>query len=248
MLSMKRATWSLALMLTLILRVSAAPAPDLFEKASDLYIDGLYDESAAAFRSVLGDTLGAGALHNLGNAEWHRGNVGQAVLAWERARWLDPFNADSSVNLRFARRSTELPDPQLTWHEKCSSWLPVSTWAWLACIGFWLAADSLALPHLLRWNRVGWVQSAAAIGLGLFLLSAPGILGVESRRRLAVLLQEDVPLRLTPTVSAQVLTTLPAGDVVRIKRERGQYLYIRTPDGGGWILRSEAGLIARADY
>ena len=240
--------WMLVVLLALMARAGADTTAALFQESSDLYIDALYDESAQAFRQILQESLSAGTLHNLGNAEWQRGDIGQAILAWEHARWPNPFNANTSANLRFARRSAELPDPQLGWHETCSSWLPVSAWAWLACAGFWVAVVAVLLPSIVRWRCVGWVQGLAAIGCGLFLLAGPGILGVESRRQLAVVLPNEVSLRLTPTSTAQVLTKLPAGDIVRIKRKRGAYLYVRTPEGGGWIQQQEAGRIAEMHY
>ena len=43
---------------------------------------------------------------------------------------------------------------------------------------------------------------------------------------------------------AQVLGKLPPGETVRLERQRGKYLYVRTGSGAGWIERAECGLIA----
>jgi hypothetical protein len=67
---------------------------------------------------------------------------------------------------------------------------------------------------------------------------------VQTRSKLGVVLARETPLRLTPTKEAQVLTKLPAGDIGRMERERGNYLYIRTgTDAAGWVERGQFGLI-----
>jgi hypothetical protein len=184
-------------------------------------------------------------LHNLGNAEWKRNQVGEAVLAWERAQWLDPFSANTRANLRFARQAAQLPAPQLTWFEICSTWLPVNAWAWLAAGSFWLAVALVMLPGILRWRKADWHQAVAAAGFAVFLLTMPALIGVHSRTQLGVVRSKDTLLRLTPTREAQTLGKLPAGEIVRLERTRGQYVYVRAGnDAAGWIEQAQFGRIS----
>ena len=43
------------------------------------------------------------------------------------------------------------------------------------------------------------------------------------------------------------IARLAAGDMARLERERGSYLYIRTGAMAGWIDRTQFGLISRTE-
>jgi tetratricopeptide (TPR) repeat protein len=237
----------LALLLTALpVLANSAKAEDAFQKACSFYASGNFNQAATSFRELVLTHLSSGVLHNLGNAEWKCGHAGEAVLAWERAQWLDPFDANTRANLRFARKAAQLTAPDLAWYEICSTWLPVNAWAWLAGGGFWLALALVMLPGIFRWRKAGWQQALSAGGFAVFLLALPALLGVHSRAGLGVVRAPDTPLRLTPTSEAQVLTKLPAGEMARLERERGSYVYIRAAnDAAGWVRREEFGLISR---
>ncbi len=218
-------------------------ARDAFDQGVQAYQAGGFDQAAAAFREAATNQPAPGVLHNLGNAEWRAGRAGAAILAWEQAQWLDPFNPDTRGNLRFARKAAQVEGPELAWYELCSAWLPGHWWATVAAVSFWLAVALVLLPGVFRWRKADWQQGAAAAGLALFLLTLPALAGVHGRSRLGIVLQKDTPLRLTPTTQAQVLTKLPAGEAARWERRRGNYVFIRTGNAGGWVEQAQFGLI-----
>lgn len=234
-------------LLLLVLAV-AAPAAEFdhhFRQGSQAYAAGGYEQAAAFFEDARRISPSSGVLHNLGDAEWQRGRVGYAILAWERAQWLDPYSANTRANLRFGRKTAQLDAPDFAWYEICSKWLPVDAWAWIAGVSLWLAITMVVLPGILRWSKADWHQGLAAAGFAVFLLCIPAMIGVQSRSRLGVVLLRDTPLRLTPTREAQVLTKLPAGDMVRLERERGSYVYVRAGnDAAGWVERAQFGRIS----
>jgi len=224
---------------------AASVAPqDLFKEGSQAYIHGGFEQSASLLREAAAAAPAAGTLHNLGNAEWQCGRTGPAIVAWERAQWLDPFNRNTRANLRLARKAALLDAPDLAWYEICSTWLPVNAWAWLASLTFWLAVAMVILPGILRWRKADWHQGLAAAGFAVFLLTIPALAGVHSRARVGIVLSKETPLRLTPTGEAQILTRLPAGEGARVERERGQYVFIRTSTAAGWVERGQLGLIS----
>ncbi|MBI5388453.1 MAG: SH3 domain-containing protein [Verrucomicrobia bacterium] len=227
------------------LALSSRASADTFREAFDAYAANAPEQSAALFRELATNQPSAGVLHNLGNAEWKSGQAGEAILAWERAQWLDPFNANARANLRYARQTAQLPSPQLAWYEMCSTWLPVNAWAWLAALSFWTALALVLLPGVLRWRKADWHQAVAAAGFAVFLLTIPALLGVHSRTKLGIIRAKDTPLRLTPTRDAQTLGRLPAGELVRLERERGGYVYVRgANDAAGWVERAQFGTIS----
>jgi hypothetical protein len=106
----------------------------------------------------------------------------------------------------------------------------------MAAIGFWFAGALLILPAALRWRRVYWHQAGAAIGLTIFLLTLPALVGVHHRAHRGVVVAADTPLRLTPTRDGEVLSRLPAGETARYNKRKASYFYIRTAGGAtGWV-------------
>jgi len=219
-------------------------SPDvLFREGAAAYQAGDFTQAANAFGQAVALRPASGALQNLGRAEWQRGRTGPAVLAWERAVWLNPFNQAARENLRFARKAAQLESPELSWYEVVSTWLPFNWWAWIAGLSLWLALGLTMLPGILRLRKAVWQQAGAALGLAVFLLSVPALFGIDARSRLGFVLQKDTPLRLTPTQEAQFVTHLAAGEPARLKRVRGDFLLVRTSRNTGWLERDQLGLI-----
>jgi hypothetical protein len=221
-------------------------AQELFQKGTTSYVTNGFESAAALFQEAASESPASGTLHNLGNAEWQSGRPGAAILEWERARWLDPFNRNTLANLRFARKARQLDAPELAWYEICSTWLPVNAWAWIACASFWLSVSLILLPGILRSRKSDWHQGVAAAGFAIFLLTLPALAGIHTRTQLGVVLRRETPLLLTPTSEAQILTRLSVGETARLERVRGDYLFIRTGAAAGWVGRAEFGLISRA--
>ncbi len=216
-----------------------------FRQGFEAYAAGGYEQAATVFRDLAARAPSAGTYHNLGNAEWKLGRTGPAILAWERALWISPYDANTRANLRYARSKAQLPSPLLAWYEVCSTWLPVGAWPILAAISLWLALALVFLPGILRWRKADWHQATAAALLAVFLLTIPALFGVQARSRIGVIRAKDTPLRLTPTAEAQVLTRLAGGELARLEGQRGGYVYVRAGnDAAGWLERSQFGLIA----
>ena len=230
--------------ITFVCQAETVPALALFQQGTNAYARGDFDQAALCFHSAAVAMPSPGAWHNLGNAEWQAGHPGAAILAWERGHWLAPFDANTSENLRFARKARQLDPPELTWYETCSTWLPAAAWPWIACGAFWGALALLMLPGIFRWRRAGWQQGLAAVGFTIFLLALPALAGVQTRARMGVLLPEATSLRLTPTHDAQVLGKIPPGETARMERRHGDYIYIRSGGVAGWVQQAEFALIA----
>jgi tetratricopeptide (TPR) repeat protein len=231
------------LLLTFSLSANAATSDSAFIAGADAYSAGDFERAAEDFRQSAKLRPASGTLQNLGLAEWQRGKTGYAILAWEQALWLDPFNQSARTNLRFARKAAQLEAPELSWDQVVSSWLPVNWWAWIAGLSLWLAVGMSTLPGVLRLPKAGWHQALAAFGVMLFLLSVPAHLGVYTRSKMGFVLEKDTQLRLTPTAEAQALTQLAPGEPARLVRARGNYVLVRTSRASGWIDRAQFGLI-----
>ncbi len=219
----------------LAVNILNAATNDFFARGIDLSRAGQFPEAAAAFENAAQRQPAAGTLVNLGLAEWQRGRAGAAIVAWEQARWIDPFEPRAAANLKFARQVAQVDEPPLKWFEQESTWLPPNAWVWLAGASLWLAVGALVLPGIFRRRKAGWQQTLAALAFMVFLASLTANVGVVSRTQIGFVLKKNAPLRLTPTRAGEIISTLTAGEPARQLRARGNFLFIRTTGESGWI-------------
>lgn len=77
-----------------------------FDKAQILYRQGSYEDAVRTYEAVRAGGLESGALNfNLGNAYFKLGQLGKAVLNYERARRILPRDPDVLSNYRYALSS-----------------------------------------------------------------------------------------------------------------------------------------------
>ena len=220
-----------------------AATNDFFAAGVSAFESGQFADAAQNFRAGAVPQPAVGTLVNLGLAEWHRGRAGAAILAWEQASWIDPFNSSARANLQYARDFASLEPPDYSWYERVSTWLPVNAWAWITGVSLWLAIGLSVLPGVLRRRKTGWQQALAAVALALFILCLPAHFGVFTRTKIGFVLQKDSPLCLTPTAESEVIAKLDAGEPARELRLRGKYVFVRTSRGQGWMERSQFGRV-----
>lgn len=221
----------------------AGTASEYFRAGIEMSGAGQLPEAAAAFEKSAQMQPASGTLVNLGIAEWRRGRAGAAILAWEQARWIDPFDSRAGADLKFARTAAQVDEPEMKWFETASTWLPPNAWAWLAVASLWLAVGLLVLPGIFRRRKAGWHSPLAALSFGIFLFTLTANVGVVSRTQIGLVLKKNAPLLLTPTRTGEVISTLTAGEPARQLRSRGNYLFIRTQTESGWIERNAFGLV-----
>ena len=239
------ASFSLSLLLLSLVTQGVAAAEDHFKAGLETGRAGNYAQAVEAFQKSLAEQSAAGTLLNLGIVEWRSGRTGQAIWSWEQSAWLNPFDLDARNNLIFARQAAQLESLELTWYEAASTWLPANAWAWIACASLWLAMAMMILPGVLRARKAGWHQTLAALGFCFFLLCLPPNLGVVTRSNLGIVLEKKTGLRLTPTQESEVVSSLTVGEAVRKVRARGNYFFVRTQRGSGWIEQKQLGLLSQ---
>jgi tetratricopeptide (TPR) repeat protein len=220
-----------------------AATNDFFARGLEFSRAGQFPAAAGAFEAAANLQPAAGTLVNLGLAEWQRGHAGAAILAWEQARWIDPFDARAEANLKLARQAAQVDEPQLKWYEAVSTWLPPAAWIWLACATLWLAVGLLVLPGVFRRRKAGWQQWLAALAFGVFLFSLTATIGVVSRTQIGFVVKKNAVLQLTPTHGGEVVSSLASGEPARRLRTRGNYVFIRSLGASGWMDQEQFRLV-----
>lgn len=88
---------------------ATASAQSLVKKAEDAYMSDKYGEAISIYQEVMQkEGVSSDLYYNMGNAYYKSGQLGKAVLFYERALLLNPNNADAQVNLDFVK--TKLVD------------------------------------------------------------------------------------------------------------------------------------------
>jgi hypothetical protein len=227
-------------------QASFATVETHFSAGVTAYEAGQFELAAQNFSASLAETTASGTLVNLGLANWRCGRTGGAILAWEQAAWLDPFNRNARNNLSYARETASVDALGLTWFEEASTWLPANWWTWLAGGSLWLAVALMTLPGFFRVRKAAWHQTVSALSLGVFLLSLAPSVGTVTRSNVGIVLENQTSLRLTPTHSAESTASLPPGEPVRELRRLGDYFFVHTQNGNGWVEQRQIGFLVPA--
>lgn len=196
---------------------------------------GNYREAAAGYRRIL-ETHGLSApvLSNLGAAQLGSGELGEAILSFERARYLAPGDAAVEKNLQAARAAAGLPaETHPSWW-KLARLLPVGPWTWLAVAAFWIAASAaLALIFTRRGRRI--TQALAAGGAVVALGSAAAAAASFTTFDRAIVLDSE-PAAISPFEGSEIAFSAQEGTRVRLGERHGDYVFVRAPDGrAGWL-------------
>jgi tetratricopeptide (TPR) repeat protein len=222
---------------------------EIFEQGNQLYLEADFTGAAEAYEAVLDAGFESFALHyNLGNAHFKAGELGLAILAWERARALAPSDPDVLANLELARSQTVdaiEPIPRF-WLLSVASWwvglLPRGALIALVAAAWLIVGAGVAVRVLARRAEVANVGTwAALVGAVVVLVFGTNLfvreLGIGSPER-GVILADAVPVRSAPADQDDLtLFEIHEGTRVRIDERAGEWAEVVLDDGKvGWVL------------
>ena len=221
------------------------------------FLDGIKDykenrfaESAAAFSRMAEAGIKNGKLfYNLGNAYLKNGDIGNAMLWYERAIKLLPHDPDLKFNYEYAQALTQdekgdrdLPLIRILFFWKyLLSQIQIQWAAILFNLVFWALMTIRIIRRTNRLQTTGHVM--LALGL-IFTLTAVYNDYEADFIKEAVILPAKVSIRSGLADDATELFVLHAGAKVRIDREKDAYIRISFSEGKiGWIKKNDAGVI-----
>lgn len=129
----------------------AITAQSLAKKAEDAYMADKYGDAISIYHEIMQkEGVSSDLYYNLGNSYYKSGQIGKAILFYERALLLNPNNDDARTNLDFVR--TKLVD-KMTFSENIvdsfvrnfKSLTTPNGWAVIGIVSFLLILGSVAV-------------------------------------------------------------------------------------------------------
>lgn len=220
-----------------------------FLSAVDHYRSGRYREAANDLESIAAAGVVNGQLfYNLANAYLKGGELGRAILWYERARELIPSDPDLAFNYQHAltlvkdEGGEQHPIYRILFFWKYRLSHRAIVWAAVVLNAlFWLILSARLLLGKKPVNAAAVAALAAAL---VFTLTAGYNYYEERHRKRGVILPAQVSVRSGLTADATELFVLHAGTRVRVQRENKDYLRIYFAPGKiGWVRKDDLGII-----
>ena len=220
---------------------------DAFANGNTEYAAGRFAEAAEQYQTAIaaGETSAA-VFYNLGNAWYRAGDMGRAILNYERALALEPRHPEAAANIRLAREKARSLELRKNWWETFASRATTTHYAVTAAIGFWVFAFAAA-ALLLRRRRSATLITACIVGLLTCAIGVSGAYALETGTRgqsLAIVVDKKVDARLATADNANTVLTLPPGSEIKVLSTRGDWMYVALPNElRGWIPAQSAELV-----
>lgn len=230
-----------------------------WEAGIEAYNAKEYVQAVEAFEMVVAsDYASAEVYYNLANAYFKLGQqsassrpfaggeLGRAVLNYERALKLDPTLDDARYNLDIAKDYTNdteaVPESFIVrlWRSMAGA-MTTNGWAVLSIVMFGVALLSLVV-YLLNGNVV---MRKVAFFLALIValvfvvttaLSLTQLRAAEVDNRAVVLASDTTPVHASPDSGSKIIREPSQGVTVEVERKQGQWSEVRFADGEkGWV-------------
>jgi tetratricopeptide (TPR) repeat protein len=236
--------------------VAFAQSPEqVFDQANQLYQQNKFAEARDAYESVVRNGFLSGELHyNLGNAYYKTGDVGKAILNYERALKFMPNDDDLKHNLLLAdlmiTDKIEATPRLFLWEywDDIKGAFSLLTLTWICYGVFVLLISSICVVILARTYQLrrlglfgGSVSSAVLI---LFIMLLIGKIGEVNRADAAIVTAKITTVKNSPDAKSSDAFVLHSGVRVTITDGVNEWVKIRLADGKvGWMEKNDAEVI-----
>ncbi|MDP6580316.1 MAG: tetratricopeptide repeat protein [Vicinamibacterales bacterium] len=219
-----------------------------FDEGNQRYQDGDFDGALERYVQILDEGLESGELYyNIGNTYFKLGELGPAILYYERARRLMPGDDDLLANLELARSLTadEITPLPRFWVLRTVGWwvglLPLAALVWLVALAYLTAMAAVILAILRPATPLAtWARRVAIAGATVSLVLGINLaireMGIGSAEE-AVIMAEEVEVQSAPSDDSTLqIFAVHEGTKVQIDRRSEAWVEVVLEDGKvGWV-------------
>ena len=252
---MKKFILMIGVLACMIPSVYAQDVNEVWVQANTQYSNGDYNGAAAAYESIVEQGyISSRLFYNLGNAYFKSNRLGRAILNYNKAFKLTPYDKDINYNLTVANSYVQdkidtVPEIFLTrWMRAWRSSLGSNAWTWVS-----LGALALMLGGVLMFmlsERRGWRKAgffAGVVFLVMFVCST-AFAALEKKDMVdastGIVLVQAVSVKSSPDSAGNDLFILHEGTKVDVLSTYDGWMEIMIADGNkGWASGDAIGLI-----
>lgn len=184
--------------------------------------------------------------YNMGNSYFKQGEMGLAILYYEKARHLNPDDEDllnniDLANINIVDRITPIPEVFYAryWNALRSVWSP-GQWKVIFFLAWFFAGITLSMLFFLKQHETRRILKAGLVTSGVVVILAGAVLvsNVLSDKSgmSGVVMRIEVNAYASPTETGTEVFIIHEGTVVEIRRTMEEWIEIRLADGKvGWI-------------
>lgn len=219
----------------------------LMQSGNENFQNKRFENAIENYQSILKQGFISPELYyNLGNSYFRVGELGKAILYYEKSLKLSPGNDDAAYNLKIARARTvdkiqEIPDIFIVkWWNILLTSFSASGWQiivmafyllLLICIGFYFIIKNLQVQKLSF--ILGILNLTGLIFAVIFLISS---LSREHSNDYGILLQAVYSAKVSPDIQGNDAFVIHEGIKFKIEDKVNNWVKIKLSDGKvGWI-------------
>jgi tetratricopeptide (TPR) repeat protein len=219
---------------------------ELFASGNNYYEAGEYEKAVESYSGIVRSGESSAAVYyNLAGAYFKMGDLGRAILNYERALNMDPRDADIKANYRFAKSMiTGKPVPDKGFW----SWRPVKLYSKeftvnemiiMTSAAFFVLFTVCAAVVISKRAKRSLISLAAVIGVFIILSSMVISNKIGQMNSYAVVVAPQAEALFGPFYTATKFFTLYEGNDVRVLSEKDDWYKVRRSDGKtGWVKSS----------
>jgi tetratricopeptide (TPR) repeat protein len=206
-----------------------------FQDGVSAYSRGDYQTAIQHFESLTREGISAPLFYNLANSYAQAGQVGRAILNYERALRLAPGDSDIRGNLELVRKDKGLFQEEQSFGQRFVAFLGLNQWVGLAATACVLLALLLLLPASVALKRSSRYGVAAACLL-MAVTASMGAVGQYQHWHDGVVVAADARLRVSPFESAASVGVIQEGRLVHPGKIHNNYILVKDETGrSGWL-------------
>jgi tetratricopeptide (TPR) repeat protein len=229
--------------IALLLLVVFAPLAHSQSAAEECRADLIREAAELYDRQIHSGERNAPLFYNAGNAWYRAGDLGRAILNYERALALEPAHPEARANLQLARDKARALELTKSRTDKWLGRIQPGHYTLAAAVAFWIALFAFAALWLgrRRSRRLIALGVAASLVCGAAVAALYRLENGPGGAARAIVTGEKIEARLATADSAGSVLALPAGSEIAILSTRGEWSYAALPNGlRGWIPAASA--------
>lgn len=206
------------------------------EQCNTLYHNAEFAQAVDCYKEIGKGGYSSSVLFNMGNGFAQMGQIGPAVLYYQRALCLSPGDSDITGNLSLIQNEEGLFSPEPSLIKALVDLCTINQWAIVALAA--LSAYLCFAVYQLKFGRQTSVEVIVILCCAtLFVLAVFGTAMKYQRWGKSVIIS-DSKILISPYDNAAQAGTIKPGRLVTVRKQHGEFSYIVDETGRkGWIVQ-----------